>query len=636
MIFSPLVESGRIVTLPTLVAELSKETGRRLAVDPELENEAIYLREITLDVKAIPNLAQACAAEWVQKGSTAVLSRPPLFKTALAKNESTAFVTEVRSAYPLDTDPIDEKGFDAVLEPLRLATKRAGSKRAIDIKSLEIALKEARKETVPLLTKADPLNRAASRILASVDFGKAASLSPGQSLTFTNRVGHHGFTVPNAKGALSQLHEESTAYGRMSRSLSLAIAAAKRAVKPGETWPDERPAPPLPPPPLWFSLSFLQEWGALTQIGVHFLDERGESHEGDNYLWIPSPPGPSDFPYPTKFSSETILMNSRLQHAQGLLGNSPEDTTPWSEKLLDGGKLDPLSAFAAPFLDGVADAVDLPIMIDLPDAFLDQLYLEGLSAINGRIGQSVKLVAVDGVVIGTPRSPIRTTLGRFSRRALPDLIRLAKDPIVDLDEAAYYVSRVGSMKILESNIWETIAIAELWNFDLRDRLLSPDFGPRTWISLFAGLTPAQRSILSEGGSIPVSNLLPASRSALADLIYTYSPERELIQAPAVLTHPTGFPLDATLAGTRIEEVPMLRIAYGDGENAQNHSRKAYTFGGELWDEEEARRTGTADHDSRKSKLFPILQRNLRASVMIGGKIAAQITVPFPIPLSKDP
>ncbi|CAN5590915.1 hypothetical protein BH11ARM2_BH11ARM2_04500 [soil metagenome] len=122
MIFAPLLEPRRIVTLPKLVAGLSTP-DRPLSVDPELANEAIYLRGITVDASLLPKVAKACAAEWVTVGNRSCLIRSKALKATLASKEKADLLAALKASFQSPKKQLDA---------LTLTNQERNLKRSID------------------------------------------------------------------------------------------------------------------------------------------------------------------------------------------------------------------------------------------------------------------------------------------------------------------------------------------------------------------------------------------------------------------------------------------------------------------------------------------------------------------------
>lgn len=633
MLFFPPAESGRIVTLPTLVAQIST-VEKPLAVDKELANEAIYLRGITVDTSLLPKLARICAAEWVKSGSTAVLSRPGSLKARLAREQAERFGPLMARTFAEKPKPFDGAGMAKALAAFREDLAKAKTRPGYGPEAFLQLAQASLAKSNGAFEQPSPAARSLNGFIATFDLGRCVEIGQGRTLTFTNLGGRLTQPLPNATAVLHDFREIWGVWNGITLTVEGILKEEFKDTDPllGGNWTQ------LAKDPTGAAFSIYRNLLDSYEFEIRFFDKDGLAADQETTRRELPTPEDGGFPNAEAWAKEPIPGDEATRRSVGLLQGMYGDLWPeeprWSKEFLkDGeGTLDPLSVFATPFLDAMAERSSLPVLIDLPDGAAAHMDGESLGDIEKALRSYVMIEATDSLLLGAPRYPVQTTADRFPRRALPELTWMISLPLATLEDGVRYVRNMGSATVLEGILYEACDHATLATEDVRGRIFTFD-ASRSWIAALGELGPVQRDALLSGDSISFSTLPIGARRALSDAFYAHEATLKDGKQPAILYYPNGLPEEAVLRASAGARIPTLAMA-----GVEEGALPATQWGDALWSFEQMKKEGIAGNavDPRKAEFVPFFQTNAALAVVVDGRTLAGPNIPFPIAAAKGP
>lgn len=519
MILPPPVETGRIVTLPVLVAQISTPE-KPLAVDKELENEAIYLRGITVDASLLPKLAKACAAEWLPNESGALLARPKALKATLASQEKEAFQKALKASFRPPKGPLDAS---------TLAAKERTLQNDIDTLKSSTASSEAWQQALDrsqslLYTyrkgkdDANPVRRSLRRLLSSADISDATLLTSGKWLRYSNLSQSSVRMVPDAPGLLPAFRKDWESFRRSGLSVS-SFGINREPIECGTTdnsfviGGDEEAGPPS---------RFVLGVSRTDDDGYRFIlriyDRNGTFVAGDNVAWeppaLPAEHWPGDGKQPPSELENDPALKKAQHHLYGDL--TAKENRAWLSTLRKG-QADALSSFASPFLDAVTTDLGQPVLIDVPDDILSPLQgARTTDDVKSALLGSVAITSEERTSIGKPHCPLRASRLRFPRLVLPDLLHLATQKFPSLQECGLYIRRAGPSSRLERAIYLSASRRNTEAGGVLPKIFVYDAINRNILAFLNLLSPQEKSVIDRSGSLALGSLSPLARQKLRE------------------------------------------------------------------------------------------------------------------------
>ncbi|RYG44849.1 hypothetical protein EON79_14020, partial [bacterium] len=651
MIFPPPIEAGSIVTLPVLVAALAEETGERLAVAPELENEAIYLRRFALNGRTLPLLARVCAAEWERSGTKLTLTRSGHLKGKLAAEGAAALTQAIQTAYPAPPATMElslyNQEFDSLTKSIEALAKGKISSAAFR-ESLDSLVKQA--DALKIMHRqADPSRRTLDRLMASADLRAMLQLAPQQSLSFSNREGFQTRRLSGSSAPLARFNSEAPAYRAWARAKRKDDPSFSEMLNPlngtkvRESDGDDPTADVLF---LTATRNVVRDLGFTVTLAILGRDGQalGIVH---NSVELPSPTGsgiPKEGTWKSRPLDDVPEAKEALEWIQGSLSREEIGPGRLAPLLARNDKiLDPLSVFVRPILDGLTEETSGPILIDVPDGTLSELgEAKTLFESDTAISKQIRWVKEADVLLGTPRYPLLATSARFPRRALAALLKLANADFVRLEDGSRYLQTVGGPKPLEAAIYHAISWEMVDTMDFRDEIFDVDRDIRPWVKLYAGIPAFGRKVLEGGGSVPLSDGTPLIRALAQDAFFALdSHYSDSADTPLALIHPRGLPSDLVLRGAHSTEV-YLR-GFHKGQVMDNYPPDA--LGRFLWQVESGERGGIGAGAVHLpvAHFLPYMAGETVLTPWVGGReMSAEVLsttmpmIPQPVPLNRLP
>ncbi|RYG36683.1 hypothetical protein EON81_08985 [bacterium] len=569
MILPPLPETGCIVTLPALVAQLAAKTGQALAVAPELENEAIYLRGITLDAKVVRQLAQACAAEWVSSGSHLLLTRTGSLKAKLAQEQRAVFVQAVRATFPPPTEPMGLVAFGDLMDTTFAEIDRIDKEQSIEkLRARLKALQNDLDQVTNLGRIADPTHRAFDLLLSKFDATSALSLQPDQTFNFSNQPGYRCQPLLGMEPILDTFRQEAPIYrnwARTRKDSGKSINEFPHRHNGTSIGEDDEALTDVDTVLLSLFRSVEEETRFNFRLGIY-------NASGENVGSVYRPvelagelePG---IPHAASWMNRRFTKSGPREMAEAFLNpqweNDEKSGERWAKKLLtqQGQTLDPLSSLAAPYLDALTEEVDGPMLADVPDGILAGLgETQTLEEADGKIRRYVKWSKTVEGLIGTPRYPLLATSARYARRNLDGLVDLATSRFFSLEEGAKYVQRARSPRLLELAVYGTARPHNIAFSDTRQHMFDLYAEERVWLDLWGTLSPSQKMALRGGRSLSMIPLSSQSRQRLSEMFFGRDQRfAEHLGPPLALAYPNGLPPHLVLQGSSESEKFLVRV-----------------------------------------------------------------------------
>ncbi|HVL37972.1 MAG TPA: hypothetical protein VM328_01150, partial [Fimbriimonadaceae bacterium] len=509
--------SNRGAAARTVLRDLSALTGLQLETSPQTANDVLQVR--VKDVPAselLKRIAEVANAEWRPEGSLYRLSRPQLLVQELQRKEIADRSEGIAEAIKQMTAGVDQPFGQAEAQQLKNNQPRLEA-------GAPIRLDQAR-------SLSGPAGRLLGRLLRALNPADLAAIQPSQRVVYSSLATRMQRQMPPAAGRLiSQFPPEHNAW------------AETVSAQPPD--PNARPIPlPFGPDasakvldkPLGKVLLIVTRSGASPGLSLELrvYDNQGGRVTSASAFLSPRTTQTSDNS-PARASDGSALQFSpeALQLAKAIssgalmrsgavmmismqegnaepltIGTVPGATQPLApavrELLANPDKVEPLSLFAGPIVEGMAGEAN--VVAYLPDSLLSYLPARIASGSSSKAQLETLLrqdpdliVAIEGTWFTLKaKHPISARSAQVDRHALARLIKsIFAQGYATLDEVATYALSVSAG--VPGNGLDSMYL----------RAASPDAATmlgngiedrRSMLRLYATLGPAQRQALRQG------------------------------------------------------------------------------------------------------------------------------------------
>ncbi len=605
----PIRLEHRLASVAAIVAELGRATGRDLRVGRELADEFLYVNlGPHPEGELMGWVAKAASAEWIGDGGTVSLGRSPSFVRRQAREDAASLGADLAGRLrPLlaPDDAVPWTG-DHPLVNLRKRTTRPS-------------------DDDPWHRNATPGGRLLSRVLRALPPDELGGAPPGGTVRFAlhpNRLQRPmtGTTEASVRqyaaernalaSELEALPDEETRF-RTSFDFNLSPRSAEPRAVDGAMLSITRNFPGDVRFALYTTGSGLPELAAWLNLD--------ESHR--TFSLAQSLPGYA------QWKDRPLVLGPVTASFVRSMNGAPDSGE--AVRLRDPVAHEPLAALMADPLDRLAAAVGEEAIVAVPDETVTMA--GGTLLQNPRLGGFADALAVSvafesdgGTLIGKARRPSELARTKTDRTLLRDAIALVATGNPRLDATAAYTAAQNPAS--RFTFFESVAI-EAAGFRLDPN--GPFFRDRHALRVYAALSPAQRTALAGGASLPAGELSPRGREALAELAFDATGQKPEVYGPDGRL--AAYDLDATLfadglgPSARLSfehrvEVPMLEWTR-DGQTIFND---AEGMGQTLADQERfGYRPDLSTPDLAKTPFVPGAMRSFSVAVWPVPALCAQ-------------
>lgn len=506
----------RIEALPAFIARMRDPGGPEIRVAGELRNETLFVslkRETPERLRAL--VARAVRAEWVRDGANLRLERGNALRKRLAGEERTELrraIGRAWSEFAKEPEPFGDdlprrvETYERASEELRASTTR-------DRSGVEARFQMAKRAI-------SPGDRLMARVLTRFDPDRLA-LPPSRVARFVSVPGRMlpGFGF-DAAPLWAQSMKETT------EAVDAGLIERERSIR--------------------------EKAAAGGSLGLLVRDLGGKTL---NLRLLRFVEGTMAETFATRSLPMEPAEDSRWPGSERW---ADRDLTPAGATPI-GPELDPLENVVGDPVRAAVEASGEEVVLALPDSAATMLDDEtggaiGLRAVSEGLQSSLRFGYDDGILIGSPRWPLRATAERMPRSLWPTFFRfLRRGATATLAEVGAYAEAAGygpSTSGLER--WLGVRAGSKSMNSAVEGLDSV----REIVRAYAALAPGDREALLAGRPLPIRGLNLVARRALEDLVYVGPTAAEIAMPFA-----DGLPPGATFSAEAKPE-PRLEIVGG--------------------------------------------------------------------------
>lgn len=570
----------RAGSLRSALTEISQKSGQKLETDGVLAEQIVYVKVRDVDVEELKKrLATAVIGTWEKKDDRQILKRLPSQQQAIRSEylatRERLIGTELKKFEKQLEKPFQAKELAQGLAGLG-SQPGAGADRAQSM---------AYWQKYNALILNGPMSRFARRLVLCAKPSDLAKVGPYERWIFTTTPTKRQMPIDKAKyeAALKAYAKEQSAWSEAARNYDFGEDSGGRMVS------DPRAQVDYDPNARDFRFAFSR--GDMTGLGminvlggfdpsgsrqiVTQIDLAGPERE---FLNSVSQPQASSGAGPlVNFSPESKTM---LDGYMGMMSQrkSPILKPELKALLLDPEHYDPLSFGVSDILHDYAESTKSNLVASLGDSIFSwsifvmsqqsprlHIAIEAFRKTGG-----VVFNEADGWAVLTPGYRYEEELNFTPRKPLGNLTRATAKrgvlDMVDFSEFAYKSNRVQrrGMETFYLGMLDTSTLS------LMDRSDWNTF------KLYGGLSPEQRNLIDQNGTVTVKGLSPAMLAIVDRMVYNTEIRSETSSASGVtrlgnVVEPTeayanGLPLEAVIAGdsSSVETI----VAYGRGADGK--------------------------------------------------------------------
>jgi hypothetical protein len=503
--------------------ELSAKTGLKLETAGEAGLDVILLRVHDMPLADLMRrIADATACQWTKMRSTYMLTRAA--KTVRQQDQADTVRLAVYLRKALDERlPAPQEG---------LLSKEAVDAALAKLKTSSDAIKQA-KGKVPqslyveqekLVSAFSPIQKLFRRLIRTIAPETIAALPANVRVTYSTYPTRLQQALgPKAKDLLRQfIQEENHLIAAFAKMESGDAESLSRSL--GRYSPYRVPIVE----PCTAELVVMRWTGGVVEIGVSAYDADGFAVEQAGYSLLVEITDPQPLPKPDAWQDASWDVSDRTR-ALAVLSSQARSVTKVDPIFADPANVDPLSFHAQDLVSQIADALHADVVACLPD-WMAGLLEQAVDPTKTKLGDAAKAVKSeirwdlkDGVLTVTPNFPSIARQDRLDREPMSRVIaKTAKAGIVTLDDVSKYL-----LEQRDGHSWLEGEWLRRGGFEAHDSpatyaMGATTSGYREVFRFYALLSPAQRSALIAGESIPVINLSSQARNQLAFRLFSRS------------------------------------------------------------------------------------------------------------------
>lgn len=514
----------RAKLLPKVLAEISEKTGENLKCGMTLANEVVIMEVKDAPLSDLmPQLAEAVCGKWAKSKDEWILSldanrarkedqaeiavRKPLFEKALKPYFET-----------LD-EPFGGKDADALIA--RMKANQPGADGGFSRAQMEaLASNGAR----------SPGGRAIGRALRSVDLTRLAAMQLGDRIVFSTHP--TAAQIPlgaSAKNLISELVKEQAIWSS-ARAGFPSQGARVGLLSIGDAY-DQNPIVETPSKAI-LVVEQAPEYGT-TSADFQLANREGKviyrcrAELKIDSLGVVTAP---EIPKSVKWSQRTeeLLKDLQKNTAPQMQIAEPRVSEGWEKELSRCDLVDPLSYFTTDLFFAVGRSSS-PNWIGVPEEenFGWSLANASRSLTTGEMPAKLYWHQINkselsgvGWTLIRPANPASARRLRSDRKVLANFLEASrKSRSLSLDSMAEYVFRTGNLPSILS------IVGILMNVMHRE----PNFGQlfqasKAALGFYGSLSVPQRRMLSQGGTLPVSQLMPLQSEWALKMFFEATPK----------------------------------------------------------------------------------------------------------------
>lgn len=546
LISAPIQLTHRVATVEAVVRELGEKTGRSLKIKSELADEVLY---VALKPHSEPDLmalvAKAASAEWIEDGGM-FLGRSNSFRRKLEKEEHGRLAADIEAARKDTLDPNDSSNWDAGTDHL---AKLIEARRATggDLTYKQLLASEAKLRTTL------PMGRFLSRILRGISSEEIAAIPIGTTVRYVERPNSRQRAFPGTAQTARYFEERRMIANNL---LSLPPAQQKEAGNISYLM-DPKAQGNLTP----FVL-VERGWPDRVNLLARTVDANGRSVDFTSCsLFFRSFATAESLPGYKEWRNKTLTVTGSAKvFANPTPADPTESQRPEIYRQIVKSGTEPLALIMTEPMDALVATLESEAIVALPDALANESCsrMRGTpTTLGGFADGLVQYLSFeqDGkVLVGHALAPLEDSALKTNRAAFRTFMQSVSTGFPSLDTFARYAT---TQKPEVCITWFELAVLGGAGLDRlgnsSSNLYDVDSGSRELLVIYANLSPAQRTTLRKGGSIPATQLSPAARQLFESILYRRAVEVEG-------ERPSNAAIDPTLLGDNLLTHAVLGVS----------------------------------------------------------------------------